>query len=187
MVHQNSNWLTGLIQGDKDIFQKLYFEFYPKLYHFSFDLVKNSEIARDIVNETFVKLWETKNELRSDSNLEAYLITIARNKCFNFLKHKKIILQFQEIKTANSAELNLWEQVFTDNSFSTLDYEILKKKVDSAISNLPEQCRNVFLLSRFKRKKYSEIAAILKISQKTVEAHISLALKRLRDELQHFL
>jgi RNA polymerase sigma-70 factor (ECF subfamily) len=139
------------------------------------------------VNETFIKLWETKSDLRSDTNLEAYLITIARNKSFNFLKHKKIILQYQEVKTANSAELNLLEQIFTDNIYSGLDYELLKNKINTAINNLPEQCRKVFQLSRFRKKKYSEIAAILNISPKTVEAHISLALRKLKEELQNFL
>lgn len=187
MPDRNSNWLTGLTQGDKDIFQKIYFELYPKLYHFSYDIVRSNEIAKDIVNETFIKLWETKRELRPDSNLEAYLITIARNKSLNFLKHKKIILQYQEITNTNSAELNLREQLLNDNFYSNIDYELLKTKVEAAISNLPEQCRRAFQLSRFKKKKYSEIANILNISQKTVEAHISLALRRLREDLQNFL
>lgn len=185
MPDRNSNWLTELIKGDKDIFQKIYFEFYPRLYHFSYDLVRSNDIAKDIVNETFIKLWETKSELRPDSNLEAYLITISRNKCLNFLKHKKIILQYQE--TAGLAELDLWEQLFNDNIYANIDYDLLRKKVETAINNLPEQCRKVFQLSRFKKKKYSEIATILNISPKTVEAHISLALRRLKEDLKNYL
>ena len=187
MPERNSNWLTGLIQGDKDIFQKIYFEFYPKLYHFTYDIVRNNEIAKDIVNETFIKLWETKGELRPNSNLAAYLITITRNKSLNFLKHKKIILQYQDINAGNFESPDLWEQLLNENIYSNIDYELLKTKVEVAINNLPEQCRKVFQLSRFKKKKYSEIANILNISQKTVEAHISLALRRLKDELQNFL
>lgn len=187
MLPPKSIVLEPLLLEDQRVFEKLFHEFFPGMYHFTITFVHDTEIAKDIVHEAFIKLWETKHNLAPGSNLEAYLITICRNKCLNFLKHKKIMMQYQESKNSEIQEIDLLSGILTQNTINHIDYELLRYKADSAIKNLPVQCRHVFELSRFKKKKYSEIAIDLNISIKTVEAHISLALKKLREELKEFL
>lgn len=187
MLLQKTKLVEGIIQGDKKSFETLFIDLFPRLYHFSFDFVKDKEIAKDIVHESFIRLWESKAGLKPDSNLEAFLITVCRNRCLNFLKHKKVILSYHERLTAEITEIEILSGILEDNSFGSIDYDILKAKITQAINSLPDQCRRVFEMSRFHKKKYSDIASILSISLKTVEAHMSLALKRLKVELKEFL
>lgn len=187
MLDQNEDLKKHTFLRNRENFGELFRELFPKLYHFSYDIVKDKEIASDIVHESFIRLWESGNNLKPDSNIEAVLITICRNQCLNFLKHKKVILRFQENAKAALTEVGLMSGVLNNSSLDRIDYILLQEKLSGSIRNLPEQCRKVFELSRFKRKKYSEIGEILKISVKTVEAHMSLALKRLREDLKDFL
>ncbi len=187
MLPQRDNVFKHIMQGDKSSFEQFFNEMFPKLYRFANDFVRDKEIAREIAQESFVTLWESLNNLKPDSNLDAYIITICRNKCLNFLKHKNVILHYQDSKNSENAELEILSNLLIETEFEEIDFIVLKDKVQKAIFNLPEQCRKVFELSRFKKKKYSEIASFLNISQKTVEAHISSALKKLRIELKEFL
>lgn len=176
-----------VIQGNDIAFKKIFSENFPKLYRFSMSFVKDGEVAREISQETFIRLWESKETLRADTNLEALLFTICRNQCLNFLKHRKVILKYQKVVFEESLELDVLASLLNDTAFQNFDFDLLSKKIQQIIEGLPDQCQTVFKLSRFNRKKYSEIAIQLKISVKTVEAHVSLALKKLRNELKDFL
>lgn len=187
MIRKQEGIIEQLVKGDKSTFEKIFYEYFPRLYRFAFDFVKDRDIARELTHETFVKLWESRANLASDSNLNALLYTICHRQCLNFLKHKKVLLKFQEIHQDESVDFNAPAEIITDHNFDKLDFEYLKKITYQSIQNLPEQCRLVFELSRFKNMKYSEIASALHISAKTVEAHITLALKRLREDLKDFL
>lgn len=187
MLQQSSSVLSDLIQGNQNSFEKLFHDFFPKLYRFSYEFVKDKEIAREIAHESFIKLWEARQKLKPDSNIEAFLFTICKNSCLNFLKHKRVIINYQEEKSHTINEIEILEGALASQNFIPFDFAVLKEQIDNAINKLPEQCRNVFELSRFKKKKYHEIASILNISPKTVEAHISLALRKLRDDLREYL
>jgi RNA polymerase sigma-70 factor (family 1) len=176
-----------IIQGDAIAFEKLFYENFPKLYRFSMSFVRNGEVAREISQETFIRIWESKETLRVDTNLEALLFTICRNQCLNFLKHRKVILKYQKVVYEESLELDVLANLLNDDAFQNFDFDLLSQKIQQTINGLPDQCQTVFRLSRFGKKKYSEIAIQLKISVKTVEAHVSLALKKLRNELKDFL
>lgn len=187
MLDQDENLKRHTFKKSKEIFGALFHELYPKLFRFSYDIVKDKEIASDITHESFMQLWESGNNLKPGSNIEAFLITVCRNKCLNFLKHKKVILNYESSKKNELTEADLMSGVLSEAWLEHLDYRLLQERLTGAVAKLPEQCRKVFELSRFKRKKYSEIAEILNISVKTVEAHMSLALKRLREDLKDFL
>jgi RNA polymerase sigma-70 factor (ECF subfamily) len=92
-----------------------------------------------------------------------------------------------KFRALDQSEQDILTKTLVDYNFETIDFEFLFEKINAAIKNLPEQCRIVFEQSRFKRKTYGEIATGLNISTKTVEAHISLALKKLREEIKEFL
>lgn len=187
MLPQKNNVSKHIIQTDEDVFKELFRRFFPKLYLFSYDFVKDRDIAREITHDSFLKYWENRNNLKPDSNAEAYLTTVCRNKCLNYLKHEKVILKFKEVILEEQIEKGMFSKILTDYSFESVDFEKLLVTIKHSIQNLPDQCRTVFELSRFKKKKYSDIASLLNISPKTVEAHISLALKRLRQDLKDFL
>ena len=138
------------------------------------------EIAKDIVHEVFVELWNKKEHIDFSSSLKSYLFTSVRNRSLNHLRNQKIIHpEGMEFLTKEP------------NKQSTPDEEIQAMETESAINNaiqsLPEKCREVFILSRYDNLKYFEIAKKLNISVKTVEAQMSKALQVLREKLKEFL
>lgn len=139
-------------------------------------LVKTQETAEDIVQDCFIKLWEKKEELSIEGNVNAYLAKMIRNRCLDFIKKKKI----------QTSELNETYQGAIENN-DQLELADLQASITEIIDALPEKCRQTFVLSRFEELSYKEIAEQLDISKKTVEAHISKALKSLRKNLKQFL
>lgn len=156
--------------------KQIFDESYQDLVIQALRLVKNPETAEDIVQECFIKLWDKKDDLNVSGNVVAYLARMIRNSCLDFLKKKKI--QTSELNEAYQGSFE------TEDALETKD---LQEKIDKVIDNLPEKCRQVFVLSRFEEMSYNEISKQLDISKKTVEAHVSRALKSLRVSLKQFL
>ena len=137
-------------------------------------IVQNQATAEDLVQDCLIKLWEQKDRLQAGS-IEGYFATMVRNKSIDFLRKKKPkLIGTDAIQIA--AEDN-----------SSLELAELQAKIDRAIDSLPERCREVFVLSRFENMSYREIAESLVISPKTVENHISKALKVLTTALNFIL
>lgn len=128
------------------------------------------------MQDCFIKLWEKKETLEISGDITAYLARMIRYKSFDFLKKKKI----------TTVELNETYQGFSE-TFDKLETKDLQVKIDKTIDSLPEKCRQVFVLNRFEDMSYKEISKQLDVSVKTVEAHISRALKHLRGGLKQFL
>jgi RNA polymerase sigma-70 factor, ECF subfamily len=152
--------------------EELYRKLQPGLYRYCLFLVKNEEDALELVNDTFMAIWEKRDKLALDENLKAYMYISARNKCFNHLKKKR--MKFQDLASSDQMPNNLPDPVQIINSKET---EALLYRL---IDQLPERCKQVFLLSRNEGLSYKEIAEIMDISPKTVENQIGIALKNIR-------
>lgn len=133
----------------------------------------NEEHANDVVQETFIKLWENCASVPVEK-AKSYIYTIANNASLNVIAHQKVVLNYSKNnvseRTAENPEFILEEQEF-------------KTKLQAAIANLTESQRTAFLLNRIDGKKYAEIAEMLDISVKAVEKRISGALVSLRKEI----
>ena len=166
-------------KGDKSAFEMLFKQYYRMLVIFAAKYLRSYEDAEELVQQVFVSFWEKAPATDITSSLKAYLYRWTANACINRIKHLKIKDKYaqyamQEIQTA-----------FDDNlSFVEPD---LEANIHKAVDNLPEKCRQIFILSRFENKKNSEIAAELGISEKTVENQMTIALKKLRAELAHYM
>jgi RNA polymerase sigma-70 factor (ECF subfamily) len=142
------------------------------------------EIARDTVQQLYYKIWENRMVLNISISIKAYLFKSLYHACLNTLQHQKNIQKYEECQLADlyfstiiqtpEAEMFLWQSD-------------IKQALQEAIATLPEKCREVFLLSKMEGLKNREIAAKLNISEKTVERHMSLALSKLRKELDWIL
>jgi len=170
---------------DKESFRKIFQEYYQPLCHLSQNYVVDEDEAKGVVQEAFVKLWEIRNELNSGSNLKNFLFTLVKNNCLNILKRRQILLKHHE--KIRGIELHYQFESLNRMGDDFLEYKELKEKIDQAIQNLPEHCRVVFEMSRFEDLKNREIAEKLGVTQKTVEAHLTKALKILRKELKDYL
>ena len=177
--------ILQLAIDDKNSFRNIFREFYQPLCHLSQHYLEDEDEAKGVVQDAFVKLWEIRNELNPDSNLRNFLFTLVKNSCLNLLNRRKILLKHHE--KIRWMEMHYQYESLVRLGDDYLEFNELKEKIDQAIRNLPEHCRIVFEMSRFEDLKNREIADKLGISQKTVEAHLTKALKILRNDLKDYL
>lgn len=148
--------------------------------YFAQKYVKDFETAREITQSAFISLWEKRETIDMGKPFKSYLTTIIYNKCTNYLRdNRKFDQNILNIE-------NLLEIPEYDGADSLVENE-LKLKIDLSIAELPEKCREIFILSRYENLKYQEIADKLEISVKTVETQMSKALQHMRIRLAEYL
>ena len=167
--------------GDQRAFEMLYRHFYPGLLSYANSFVKNESAAEELVEDVFIKLWENRNIVPTINNLSHYLYVAAKHKCINYLKSKKNI---PSVEIGDDAAFTF----ATPESRLVCD-ENLKVILD-AINSLPPQCKLIFRLTKEEGLKYREVAQLLDISPRTVNAQLTLAfsrvVKKLREKLPEF-
>jgi RNA polymerase sigma-70 factor (ECF subfamily) len=167
-------------QLDREEFEKLFRANFKGLCFFAQKYVKDFETAREIVQDSFISLWEKRDTIDASRPVKSYLTTVIHNKCHNYLcDNRKFNHKLLEIE-------NLLE-IRDDASNDLLVAKELKLAIHEAIEELPEKCREVFLLNRYENLKYKEIAVKLGISVKTVETQMSKALQHLRIRLAEYM
>ncbi|MCT4588163.1 MAG: RNA polymerase sigma-70 factor [Carboxylicivirga sp.] len=177
--------LVAISKGSELAFNDLFDHYYDMLLYFSLRYLNDDEEAKEVVQDTFVKLWENRSSLPEVLNIRNYLHTMVKNNCLNVLKKNELILK-------NRKEL-LWKemeyryQALERMQYGDVEFEELRTKIEEAINKLPVHYKDVFKLNRFENLKYKEIAVRLNISEKTVEYHMSKALSLLRKELAQYL
>jgi RNA polymerase sigma-70 factor (ECF subfamily) len=173
----DSKLITGLKKDNHDSFQKL-FEFYSvPLFKFAIGYLKSREITEDLVQEVFLKIWDNRRNIKTNTSFQSYLFTIALNavrKYFNKLSQQndykhQIVIELSN----NNYDLD-----------KNLDYESLLDKLDEFITKMPEKRREVFIKKKYEEKSLKEIAEELSITTKTVEYHITEAMKNLKTEFE---
>lgn len=164
---------------DKALFEQLFKAHFAPLCNYAVQYVQDADSAKDIAQKVFINLWESRDSIDPQKSVQSYLYTSVRNRCLNYIRdHKKYRSQVLDLEIDNI------EIAFEEDD--PQEYSDLEAKVAQALQALPEKCRQVFELSRFKEMKYKEIALELDISEKTVEAHMSRALKTLREVLKDY-
>nr|WP_262893260.1 RNA polymerase sigma-70 factor [Parabacteroides leei] len=169
-------------------FSQIYSTYFTKMIRFSQAYVIAEEDAENIVQDIFLYLWEHPEVFKTIDNMDAFLFTLVKNRCLNFLKHSLYVNEKKSsIQTVEELEMqmNLYSLQQFDESFLTIsDVENL---INEVIDKLPERCKEIFILSRMEGLKYKEIAERLNISVNTVENQMSIALRKLKIELKDYL
>lgn len=176
--------ITSLKKGDKKAFEEIYNEFFGVHYHLCLQYIHNEKAAEEIVQDTFLKLWEIRNTLNDQINIRSFLYTITKNNCLNYLRNQKISMKHFENMKYMEMQFN-YEALEKLGNY--IQFEEMRSKIEEAIAQLPAELVETFQLSRFEELSYKEIAEKQNISIKTVEARISKALRILRVELKDFL
>ena len=153
-------------------FQQLFDTLYNVLCNYAHSFLKDRDKSEDIVQEVFIRIWEDRPQMIGTEGIRYYLFTAVRNNCISVLRKEKrqIVLGLDEKMAEPSPEIR-----------EDADYRTL---IRIAIDELPPKCREVFLLSRFSKMTYKEIASSLDISEKTVENQLSKALRSIRTFLK---
>lgn len=165
---------------DENAFKQIFFDFFAPLCIFAHRYVDSREDCEDIVQNMFFALWEHRKGLVINCSIRNFLITNVRNACIDFLRRQYVQQAYAE------REIQKGEQDPMDTAMLYAVTE-LEEKVKVALALLPENVRQSFEMNRFDGKTYPQIAQECNISVKTVEAHISKALKVLRVELRDYI
>lgn len=159
-------------KGFKNLFQT----YYASLCQLAWRFVQDEQVAEDMVQEVFVKLWEHRNQIEISVSIKAYLYKSVVNRALG---------EVNRIKPNKLSET--LEVEHSDQTDALIQQTELAAQLQQAIYTLPEQCRAAFILCKEENLSYKEAAEMLNISEKTVENQMGKALKLLREKLQNLL
>jgi RNA polymerase sigma-70 factor (ECF subfamily) len=161
---------------DIDAFERLFHRYYPMVLNFTASLVKNQAVAEDIAQNCFMKLWLNRFSLHQSQSIKNYLCVLSRNDSINYLR------------SARSKSVGLGSQFEShmqnpNNVEDWMTFAETNIRLRHNIEALPPKRRAIFMMSRYEHMSNMEIAVKLNLSVRTVEKHIELALKDLRQSL----
>ncbi len=173
----NHELMIRIKNSDHHAFKILYNRLWEPLYVRAFSILGDKNIAKDIVQDVWISFWERRQEINND-NIEGYLLRAVRFKVYNEFRNSKYRNKLIEEFVQNYNPL-----LQTNNIEQVIQLKDTEKIILKAVSTLPKKCKEVFELSRFEGLKNDEIAKKLNISKRTVETHISNALKVLKNNV----
>ncbi|MBS1567380.1 MAG: RNA polymerase sigma-70 factor [Bacteroidetes bacterium] len=161
-----------LREGNPSAFRQLYAAYGPRLYAFCKRFGISAEDAREVIQETFIRVWERRLDIRTGTSFSAYLFTIARNIIYNAMRHAAYLDKY------------LGEAGGEPSVSISADERELQQLIGEAVQQLPDKCRQVFRKSRYEGLSNQEIADELSISKSTVENQLNKALRSIRTFLK---
>lgn len=164
--------------GCTDSFERLFKTYCRPLVNFTCRYVGDVQIAENLVQNVFVRVWTKRDQLDPSANIKAYLYTAAKNEALKHLRHLRVV-------TGNAADVERLNKPVKSPE-KKLGEDELAAAVEAAVARLPEKSRSIFSMSKYDNLTYAEIAEIENISKKTVETHMGRALKSLRKQLADF-
>jgi RNA polymerase sigma-70 factor (ECF subfamily) len=181
MVQLTNNGVLANVMNN-ELFEDIFRQYAKPLFYYAAKFV-GDDVAKDIVQDTFVKLWSDQLLVITKS-INALLFATVRNRCLQQLEKQKVRNKYIEStrQILQTEELN-----FYMNERSSLIEQELEDKLNQVLNGLTERCRQIFVLSRFENKKNREIAEELNISVKAVEKQTSKALAAIRSEMKDYL
>lgn len=167
--------------GNQQAFTSLFRLFYSKLYSFSLQYVHVKEVAEEITNDVFIKLWNQGKEILQINNLSSYLFVAVKNHSLNYLK------QYSHYHIAVEDTDGITTLINRNDPEQELEWKEIYFQLNQAIDNLPDQCRSVFKLIKEDDLRYKEVAEILSISPRTVETQLFRAIKKLQPVVNAYI
>lgn len=176
------------VKKEREDFTTLFERCRKPFTQFAYSYMRDWEVAEDIFSEAMIQYWTKRNELEADTNPRAYILTLVKHLSLNYLRHQQVRITVEE-ELSQSMER---EQAFRIRTLQDCDpqelfSEELQQLVRQTLQQLPEQTRLIFFKSRLEGKRNGEIAEEMGLSVKSVEYHITQALKALRKQLKDYL
>lgn len=179
-LNNEADLIKKVSQGDKRAFTVLFDAHYKSLANYVFKLTESLEVAEEIVQDVFIKIWIKREELGHINSFSNYIFILSKNQTLNYLRKK----------ANDQLKFKAWEKEFEGEALEEADHEqaeAFRLLIDRAIEQLPAQQKKIYLLSREERLKYDEIAAELSISSETVKKHVYLATKTIKEYVRNHM
>ncbi|HEX7366332.1 MAG TPA: RNA polymerase sigma-70 factor [Pelobium sp.] len=174
------NLIHQINTGNQLVFEKLFKQYFKVLQNYAFTILKDLDVAEEMVQNVFLKIWEKQEKLPQDAVVASYLYKSVYHESLNWLRHEKVKASHQQ-HTLYSMKNE------SDSAEGRIKMNQLQEQLQKALNELPQQCRTIFQMSRFDELRYREIAEELGISVKTVENQMGKALRLMRLKLVEFL
>ena len=175
--------LVGQISqfSDQKAFKQFFDWYANRLFEFAFSFLKSKQLAEEAVADVFFKVWLNRETLPSIENIKAYLFKATYNTTLNYLNEEKRrkVIGLDDIKV----DLGV-DHICPETELITKE---LKGRIDLAIESLPPRCKLIYKLAKVEQMKYKEIAALLDISVKTIDHQLSIAIKKIGEEIREYL
>jgi RNA polymerase sigma-70 factor (family 1) len=177
--HNEQDLIALLKQGDEGAYNYIFRHYWKTLYLQAFAKLQSRDSAEEVVQELLVALWEKRNVLLIN-NLDHYLRTSLRNKCIDHIR-KQVVKEkyWNYYKTFLPSQGNTTQE--------TISYNNLVEAVESGIARMPEKTKKIFVLSRLEGKSVTDVAQLIRLSEKSVEYHLTKCLKTLKVHLKDFV
>lgn len=178
-----ANWIQ-VKNGDQAAFKELFYKTSSSLIHFSKQLVNDSHLAEEVVYEVFVNIWRNRSQIEITGYVKAYLYQSVHNQSINKLRQLRInknsisVLVDDEVWSALEEKYQV-----SDFVIEKIEAEDTEARIMEFLDEVSDQCKQIFILSRFKNLENKEIAKMLNISVSTVKTQIYRTLEKLREKL----
>ncbi|MCG8698683.1 MAG: RNA polymerase sigma-70 factor [Bacteroidales bacterium] len=170
--------LERIRKSDKLAFNAIYLHYYPLVFNHLYFQLRDEDHANDLTQETFIKCWENRIQIDLNKSFFGYILTIGTNLVKNYFKHQSVKRKHEDhVIQTNRKDENKIESDLNEKELRAKIYEIAR-------NDLPRQCREIFIMSRFDGLSNDEIADLLNIKKKTVENQLYNALKVIRKKLE---
>lgn len=177
ILPNENDLFNQMARGSVSAFTEIFYHYTQRLYSFILIKTKSEDLTEEIIQEVFIKIWDKREKFSEVENFESYLYTLASNKIYDFYrkmasedKLKKMV--FQSMKD------------YSNITTETLDLKYSQEELTKALDRLPPQQKKIFLLSRQQGLNHMEIAEQLQISPSTVNNHLTVALRSLKNYIQ---
>ncbi len=171
LLRNEAQLVSSLSQGNILAFNTLFREYSGRLYRFANGYLKSEALSEELVQEVFTRIWENRKALKSEYSFKSYLFTIA----FNIIKK-----QFRREACHSEYFRTRVTEDFDLETTKKINYDSLRQYISEIVNKMPERRKDIFIKSRFEGLSIREIAEVLNISHKTVENHLTDALKFIR-------
>jgi RNA polymerase sigma-70 factor (ECF subfamily) len=182
----NKNIAEQLKTDDGSVFEQLFQSYFVSLVKYASEIVKDQDLAEEIVENTFVRLWESRLTIQINTSVQQYLYRSVYNSCLNYFKHIDVENRYKLFFHHHIA-VGDTERLFQYFPMNNLLHEELQQLIERTVKEFPDQCKKVFEYSRYGNLTNDEIAKKLDISVNTVKTHIGRALSKLRVALKDYL
>jgi RNA polymerase sigma-70 factor (ECF subfamily) len=181
-------WVAAVRTGDAAAFEAMFRAYKNDLVAFAESLVGSREVAQEIVQEIFLRIWQQRELWDFPGPLNTYLFRAARNGAISRLRHDRIQVRFRERMASGvvGTRIDYLHGSRPQAADERVRVADLTAAVEAALKDLPDRCREVFCLSRYNQLSNAEVAEVLGISVNTVEVHMTRALGFLRKRLAEF-
>ncbi len=173
--------LTKIKDGDVKAFEQVFRQYYMPLCLYAASITGRMDIAEEIVQELFLVFWRERERLQLFHTIKSYLYGAVRNQSLQYWEHQDVRNRYRDAVLSRPEKDDM-----PDDPQEQIEYKELEALIERTLRKLPERRLRIFRMHRFEGKKYAEIASILSLSVKTVEAEMTKALQTLRKEIENY-